>query len=122
MNHKFHVRWRPEPVSSVSPSAVTLPHNYPEYTSPLSGYQRNTKHFLERKQKTKHRAERGMRQGFALPCCSRHICRGAPQSEPSCVCSGWRIEKSSSHTQSTGDEKRNKVKKKAFNCIVKIKD
>lgn len=80
----------------------------PRIDTHLSGYHLNTKHFLERKKKKKEqqKTEGGMGQGFALPCCSRHICRGAPQSEPSCVCSGWRTEKSSSHTQSTGGKKK----------------
>lgn len=80
----------------------------PEYILAHLVIDLNRRHFIERKQKRNRKIEnrawkepppqvqcdaehsRGQTagRGFALPCCSRHICRGAPRSEPSCVCSG----------------------------------
>lgn len=133
MKHEFHIRWRSDPDFSVSTSPVASTQPCPGYTFTYLVIILNIRHFLERKLKRHRKIEkwkqehgksqpprcgvmlsaaedRGMGWGFALPCCSRHICRGAPRSEPSCVCSGWRTEKSSSHTLSTG-KKKNKKKR-----------
>lgn len=91
------------PCFFISSSPVTLPQNCPEYTPTHLVTSSIKSIFLkENREETKHSKGRD----WALPCCSRHICRGAPQSEPSCVCSGWKIEKSSSHTLSTGEKKK----------------
>lgn len=129
--HKFHTRPH---FFSLSQPCHFKTQLCPEYILTHLVTNLTRRHFLERKQKRNRKIEkkkvssieiatpgprcdvmRSAAKGrvFPLPYCSRHICTGALQSEPSCACSDWRIEKSSSHILSTGRQKKDRSSEKA---------
>lgn len=90
--------------SHFQPLHPFLPLHLPERTRSASLDTHLTRRhlsFLDRKRGRAAHGTEALEHGSCPPYCSRRICRGAPRSEPACVCSGWRTARSSSRTPST---------------------